>query len=260
MTVGGRPLCGRDSAACGVGKAFQPSASQPSWNLLRVVRQRQRRARVALAARPLRGVRPGLPGDAECPLDAGVVGLQLVVGDRPVGERRSGQVADDSAQAEVVRREPGQPALPVHRPAADHLRHRAEQLDHRLGRASLRPHHGARVEQRVRPQVVAVDVGQLVAAEGLLRPPRAALQRHHAQAALGEHLRRGRAGGPGPDDADVGPLRLWLTRHARPPFRGSPVGRRTSRRRCNGRVCTSASDCGPGKPITCQPTRSRLPP
>src|SRR5580693_203843 len=32
MTVGLRPLCARDSAACGVGNAFQPNAAQPLLN------------------------------------------------------------------------------------------------------------------------------------------------------------------------------------------------------------------------------------
>ena len=32
ITVAGRPLYGRESAACGVGKEFQPSSSQPWWN------------------------------------------------------------------------------------------------------------------------------------------------------------------------------------------------------------------------------------
>ena len=31
-TVAGRPLNGRDSAACGVGKEFQPRFAQPLWN------------------------------------------------------------------------------------------------------------------------------------------------------------------------------------------------------------------------------------
>ena len=172
--------------------------------LLRVARHRQRRARVATAARRFERVGAGLPGDAERPFELAIVGLELGVGDRPVGERGAGQVAGHGAQAEVVLGESRQPALPMDRAAAHHLRHRAEQLDARrlVGGGA----HGARIEQRVGPEIVAVDIGELVAAEGLARPPRAALQRHHLDATLGQDLGRGRTRSAGTDDADLGPL------------------------------------------------------
>src|SRR4029450_2980971 len=100
--------------------------------------------------------------------------LELVVGDRPVRQRGARDVADDAVEAEGVFGEPGAPPLPMTRPAADHLRHGAEEL--LAGLLLAVGTHRPRVQQRIRPEVVAVDVGQLVAAERLAGTPRATLE------------------------------------------------------------------------------------
>ena len=110
------------------GERVPPELLAPEVELLGVARLRHRRAGVASAARTLDVVRARLAGDAEGPLDRVVVGLELLVGDRPVRQRRAGKVAGHGAEPEVVRSEPGQPALPVHRAAADHLRNRTERV------------------------------------------------------------------------------------------------------------------------------------
>jgi hypothetical protein len=179
--------------------------------LLRIARLGQRRARIVLAAPRLVAVRTSAARDTERPLHLGVVTLELVIGDRPVDQRRSRHIADDAVQSEVAFGEARQPALPVHGPSADHLRHGTEQLGTELA-VHFVPNR-ARVQQRVRPQVVAVDVGEFVAAEGFAGTPRATLQHDNAHPALGEDLGGGGTGRPGPDDADVGPVGLRSVSH-----------------------------------------------
>ena len=141
--------------------------------LLRISGQRQRRAGVALAARALIGIRTGQAGHSERPFHLGVVRLQVVVADRPVGERGALQVADDRVQPEIsgVNRgsQPCQCTVPPPTICGTG--------QNRSTVASRRRIAGsAGVQQRVGPQVVPVDVGQLVAAKGLLVAPGAAFQ------------------------------------------------------------------------------------
>ena len=204
----------------------------PLVELLGIARHRHRRTGIAAAAVAFELVGASLARHAERPLDLVVIRLKLGVGDRPVGQRRPRQVARDRADAEVVLGEARQPTLPVHRAAADHLRHRAEQLLAR--RVVFVRSHGARVKDRVGPQIVPVDVGELVAAKRLATAPRPALQGDHAHAALGQHLGRRRPRRAGADDADLDVVR-FPSRHCHAPRRASCVPRRTSRACCSGR-------------------------
>ena len=74
-----------------------------------------------VGARARRGVRvgAGVTGHPDEPFGVRVEGLELVVGDGPVGEGRVVDGAVVAAKPEVLLPEPGQLAVGVHAPAAD---------------------------------------------------------------------------------------------------------------------------------------------
>ena len=89
-----------------------------------------RRERIRPAPRRIEGARAGKSGDADLPLDPRIVGLQVGVGDGPIGHRASGQRALAASLDEVDLVEP--PEIPgvVDRSAADDapIRHRVLRL------------------------------------------------------------------------------------------------------------------------------------
>ena len=187
----------------------------PLVEFLGIARDGQRRARIADAARTFKLVGAGPAGDAERPFNLRIIGLKIVVADRPISQRRAFDLARDGPDTEIVRREPRQPTLPMHGSAAHHLGHRAEHL--KMGFLLRRRARRARIEQRVRPEIVSVDIREFIAAERLPGPPRSALQRDDAHAALGKNLGGGGARGASADDANIRSRRLRLTRHGWPP-------------------------------------------
>ena len=173
-----------------------PEFGAPLVELLVVAGRRNGRAGVARDCADLRICwRPPDPGDAERPFDLVVVRLQILVGDRPVGQVRARDIALDGVRPELVLGHARQPAGPVRGTAAHHLRHRAEELDPRLASsADARKVRG--LSSGIGPEVVAMDVGQLVGAELLRFPPGSASPGSTTRKPrLGQHLRRGRAGG-----------------------------------------------------------------
>ena len=62
---------------------------------------RQRRHRIGLGARRIEGAGAGEARHADLPLDLGVVGLEIGVGDRPVSEAGAGNRAEHAALDEV---------------------------------------------------------------------------------------------------------------------------------------------------------------
>ena len=102
-----------------------------------------RRHRIALRARRPGGQRPLLTGDSELPLRAGVVGLHLVVADRPVGQGRPLGIAVDRAPS---RSPPGRTARPC--PATAGCRHRRRRRSSRTPRRLRRRPRRARARVR----------------------------------------------------------------------------------------------------------------
>ena len=159
--------------------------------------RRQRRHRVATAARAVVGARLVRPADAHLPLDPVVVGLEVLVADRPVGEG----LAVGRAHAEVLGAEPPRLRAVHARPAADRER---VSVPLRLGRAN----RGAGDEPRValRRQIdLALEPGphagaaRVVEREVGAAQELAALHEQHAVPGLGEHTRRDAAARARPD-------------------------------------------------------------
>src|SRR3984893_1373001 len=146
--------------------------------LLRVARHGHGRLAVVAGVWRLKVVRATLAGHSECPLHPCVVRLQVGIGDRPIGQCRPWDVTDDRPESKVVLSQSKEPALPVDRRPAYHLRRRAKELDAWLLGLGLA--ECARVEERVGPEVVAVDIGELGATEALALAPGSTFERHYA--------------------------------------------------------------------------------
>jgi hypothetical protein len=76
-------------------------------------------------------------------------------------------------EPEIVLSEPRQPALPMHRSASNHLGYGAEKID--LGFFVCRRPQRAWVKDGVGPEIVAINIGQLVATEAFSFAPWSAL-------------------------------------------------------------------------------------
>jgi hypothetical protein len=152
----------------------------------------------------------GLAGDPELVFGAIVVGLEIGVAQRPIRQRgilrdRRGAIALDRlrAGAEVVLVHAPRHRAVVHRAAARLVAvilHR----DRRRACIAVRP-PGDGLALDVRPQILALEVAQLVVrVEVLRREARAALEPDHLHASLAELGRENAARRAHADDDDIG--------------------------------------------------------
>ena len=209
-----------------VERAGQPAADRA---------QRQRRRRVAIVRRHRRIA--GEPAHADDPVDAIVIGCEVLVGDRPVGREA---VLD--ALAEV--------GWPIARPEC--------RVD--VGRAADRvPHQDVR--GRALDRIVVAAVADIVVRMPALLPlpfpvgaevrvivgrgPAALLEADHLEPRLAQHHARERAAGARADHQHVGGLS-----HGRLPENRAWRGRRAAPRRCarrrrgRGAACRSQARTG----------------
>ena len=175
---------------------------------------RQRRHRVRLAAPRVERAGARQPGHADFPLDLGVVGLEFVVRDRPVGERRARDCAEAAALVEVDLVQAPEVRGEVHGTAADVRRvPRGRKL-----RDALRLlRRGLAERLRVRVELVgerAVEpVVQFVVAEVRGREARTLLEHQHLEPGLRQLACHHSARGPRSHHDEVdGVVRLELAR------------------------------------------------
>ena len=166
-----------------------PGLLRPLLRLREVPGDRQRIHRVRAAARVVLR-RPGFAGDADPFLRFPVEGVEVVVGDGPVPAH-----AEQRAEPEVFRGEPGRRPAPVHRQPADG--------------------HGARLDVRA---VVAGDVVAAVRVLAVVEESAAGVEAafevedavsgfddgDRAVSVLGEALRHHRGADAGAEDGDIG--------------------------------------------------------
>jgi hypothetical protein len=167
---------------------------------------RERGHRIAALPRPLHTVRRRVAGHPDLPLGAVVERLELVVGDRPVGERRGLGHAEGGRQTEVVGLQPPRHALVDARATADG---HGDVVPPTVPRVA----HDGSVEHprlRVWPRVVTV-LEQAVVAHvidvGVVGEQLSAVDGQHASAVRGEDRRRDAATGTGAHDDHVVVLR-----------------------------------------------------
>jgi hypothetical protein len=188
----------------------------------------QRRAWIILTAKALELIDAAGTRDSKGPLHLGVVRLQISIGNRPIDERCTRQVAHDRAKFKIALRKAWQPALPVHRTTADHLRNWTEKVD--FGFFVCRGPEGTRIKNWIGPKVIAIHIRQLVSAEAFTLTPRPALKPHHLHSALCEHLRGSCPRCSRPDDNYIHTIRFTLLSHN--PF--LPPNRSVAQRRMAG--------------------------
>ena len=193
-----------------------------------------RRHREPSRARPVVGVAIGA-ADAELPLHAVVEGLQVVVGEGPVGERRAlgdGGLAvaldDRAAAVEVPGQEADAEAVVVDGRAA-HRVHHERRPGGRAGLDGVVLAPRRLLVERLGPREPRAGVvADLVERVVVAREPRSRLQSHHVEARGRQDVRGDPARGAEADDRDVR-LRQAL-------------GHASSPMRCSGSVHTA---CGP---------------
>lgn len=153
-----------------------------------------------------------LAGDAHQTLGLGVVRLEFGVVERPVVDARTVDGTERAEQVEVFLAEPWQLAIGVHAATADGARQRVDVSGHESVAVGLGAPIGARFDDRVGTEEVAVGELQLVVgvvaerAERRLQrqqvvPP--LLQDDHRPARRGERVSGGRPGRTGSDDDRV---------------------------------------------------------
>ena len=198
------------------GRAPGRDAGRPARRPASTARRRTCRARAAsgYGTRAPRRERVGLLArHADDPLDLGVVGLQVVVGEGPVGHRRRPSLgAEGGQQAEVVLAEAGELGVGVVAAAADGGGQRVDVADHQVVAVVGAAPVGAGLDQGVGAEQVAVDeldlvVGQvaerLVGRVQVEQVVAALLQHDHRPARLGQHLGHGRARRPRSHDHGI---------------------------------------------------------
>ena len=186
-----------------------------------------------------------LAGDAEALLDRGVVRLEVVVGDGPVGHGRVVEGSSGRVEPEVLVAEAGQLGVGVDAAAADRDRQVVDLAGEEAVSVGLASTVGAGFEDRVGSQEVASGGGDLVVGEVAQRLVRwfeidevvaPLLQDDHRPPGRGEDLCRGGAAGARPDDDGV------AVGHEVPP------------------VVRAGGKRGSGKSMRCHPPPPRLPP
>ena len=189
-------------------------------HLLRPAAAAQRRERIGPRARALEDVAlgvdlaldvAGLPGHAVPVLDLVVVGLEILVGEGPVGDRRALQrrcaVALDGLGAHLEVPREVAPALchPVDRGASDGVHHRPCGADRARRDLRVVEARGRHLEIRLEAAHPVADVvADLVERVVGLCHARAGLERDHLQPGIGKRPERSAPCGAGPDDHDVG--------------------------------------------------------
>ena len=141
---------------------------------------------------------------ADFPLDLGVVGLEFRVVDRPVGEARPGDRAEQAAFLEVHLVEPPEVGGEVVAAAAHHPRvPQRREVAHALGFVPGRLAKGLRAGLRAVQQRVVVPVIQFVVPEVRGGEARALLEHQHLEAGLRQLARHHAAGGAGADHHEI---------------------------------------------------------
>ena len=172
--------------------------------------RRDRRHGQRLAATAFEGVIRVVAGDAQLPFRLLVVGLEVVIGDGPVGERGALRHAVLRGHAEVVG-----VVAPGHRTVAQRAAANAGGVVRVAGlgrrddaRCAVEIDHHARVALVIGAESVAQSrialVAQIVLAAIPGRVPRAALEQHHAPTGGGELAGHDGTGGAGSDDDGIG--------------------------------------------------------
>src|SRR6266516_4594433 len=155
--------------------------------------------------------------------------------------------------AEVVLDKTRNPSRPMDRASTHHLSHRTKRT--RVKLFFSRQPERSRVENRIRPEAVAVHVGKFIGAKVFFLQPGATLQDHDIDTSLGQHPGSRRTRSSCPNNAYPRLVRLALI--ILHPLLPSSVPVPASAK--NGNVlylpaCASAREDGPENPMTCQPT------
>jgi hypothetical protein len=160
------------------------------------------RARIVPRSRRIPG--PREPGQADLPVDAGVVGLELLVGDGPVGEVGAGDRPEDAGLLEVDGAQTPEIAGEVHAAAADVVRVAEPAAGDELRLLVLAAPERLRMALPGSPHetLVLVDVPFVVAEVPVLQVG-ALLEHDHREAGAGQLPGHDAAGCPGPDDHEV---------------------------------------------------------
>src|SRR5690606_25811023 len=154
--------------------------------------------------RPRRIPRTGQSRNADLPVHLRVVGLEILVGDGPVGERGSFRRTMERPLLEVDRSQPPEIAREVNAAAADVVRvAEASPLDDLRLLVFVLPERLGMSLASSPDESFVLGNGPFVVLEVLRSEPRALLQHDDREACCREFLRDNTAGRSGPDDDEV---------------------------------------------------------